>query len=204
MALNTPPATGSPIPVLERPLKTATILASFKVNRALKQFFSDRVAGSLVFGSVSKEDEVQWFLSKRAHEIINRWLMNNRLSVLVEVSPQKTGYVSVTRERIEHILAHRLNQKVGSPAVEELLHQLFVEGGASYAQNQSMGSREGGYDHQLVMFRASYKSKNPAVSGESPSVILSYRTVPRPHLAIETGYWIRGSKATALQKAPLG
>lgn len=197
------PGTSAGTPKQIVSLNTATYLSNLKANSALKLFLSDRALGVSVFGSDSYADEIHWFLSKGAHATINRWLINSRWSGLEPVSPQRTGYVSITRERLEHIVAHRLNQNVGGNAVEELLHQLFVEGGASLSPNQSTGPRESGYDRQLVMFRASYKSKLPAVSGQSPSVILSYTTEPIPHLKIETGYWIRGSKATALQKAPL-
>jgi hypothetical protein len=129
--------------------------------------------------------------------------MNSRRSILGEVSPLKTGYVSITRERIEHTRSHRQNQNVTPNSVADLFVQLFVSGGAAFAQNQSTGQRHGGYEAQLVMFRDAYKSKSTDVSGQSPSVILSYKTEPQPHLAIETGYWIRAAKAAALRDGVL-
>lgn len=198
-----------PLPALEpQPLplallKSATQLANLKANKALSQFLVDRTLGTTVFGTDPYQDEIHWFLSKRAHDTVNRWLMNSRWSGLEPVSPSRTGYVSITRERIEHIVAHRRNQMVGSNAVQELLCQLLVEVGASLSPNQSSGNRDSGYDKQLVMFRAGYKSKLKEVSGESPSIILSYITEPMPHLKIETGFWIRGSKAAALQGCTL-
>jgi hypothetical protein len=163
----------------------------------------ERVLGNSVFGKDSDQDEIHWFLSKGAHAAANRWLMNARSTVLEPVSPLKTGYVSITRERIEHIVVQRKKQMVGNNAVQELLCQLLVEGGASLSPNQSMGTKNSGYEKQLAMFRANYKSKIKEVSGQSPSIILSYTTEPRPHLKIETGYWMEANKAARLQASTL-
>ena len=177
--------------------------ANLKANRALQTYLEDRARGSSFFGSDSFADSIGWFMSKRANDAVNQWLMNARLSNLAGVSPSQTGYVSITRERIDHIRSHRQNQTVGIDSVVDLFNQLFVEGGAAFAQNDSTGQRKSGYEHQVIMFRAGYKSKQKDVSGQSPAVVLSYKTEPLPHLAIETGYWMRADKADALKNGAL-
>lgn len=78
-----------------------------------------------------------------------------------------------------------------------------MEGAASFSWNQSSGTRAGGYDHQLMMFLDSYKSKRQEVSGESPAAVVSYSPGQLSLLRVETAYWIRAQKAKALRKGAL-
>jgi hypothetical protein len=186
------------LPEISAALKAAILIGPLQSKSGLKRFIDSRVLHPDELKWATEDDSVLWFLSKRAHAVVNRWLLNSRLSVLAELSPLYTGCILITRERIEHIREHRENQTVGHQAVAELLSQLFVDGAPSFAWNQSSGPRAGGYDHQLVMFVDTYKSKTKEVSGQAPSAIVSFQGTPVPHLKIETAYWVRSSKAKAL------
>ena len=142
-------------------------------------------------------DEIVWFISKRAHVLINEWLMNKRLSVLTPVSPANTGGIVITKERIEHVLNSRTKKdKVSKDGVLELLGQIFAHGNPKYAPNP-------GYDNQLLMFDATYKAIDPAARGESPVAAIQFEGYPRAQFRLETAYWMKPAKTKALEKGAL-
>jgi len=142
-------------------------------------------------------DEVFWFLSKRAHLRINEWLMNKKLAALPELSPTRTGIVVIPRSGVEHVRNSRtMKDGVTQAGVVELLGQLFVYGSPKFAPNP-------GYPNQLLMFDESYRAIDPAARAESPVAALSFGTTPRPHLRLETAYWMKPAKTQALLKGAL-
>jgi hypothetical protein len=48
------------------------------------------------------------------------------------------------------------------------------------------------------MFDENYKARDPAASGESPCAALSFVGAPMVHLRLETAYWMKPAKRTAL------
>lgn len=144
-------------------------------------------------------DELVVFFSKRANDLVNKWLQNSRLVVLSPLSPNQTGVIVIPRERVEHIYASRSGKdKLGHTEILEILVQLFALGSPKFAPNPSPG-----HVHQLTMFDAGYKSKNQLVAGESPCAILQFHTEPFSHFRLETAYWMRPAKVAALTSSAL-
>ena len=174
------------------------------MERALEGFFNERLTLAHGLPCIEREDLIAWFLPKRTDAALNRWLQASKLSVLTPLSPQGTGCLTITRERIDHVRERRDNQHVGIQAVQELFQALFVAGGAALAPNQSSGERQGGYDRQLMMFRDSYKSRSKEVAGQSPAAVLGLDVDGTlVTLRIETAYWMHSRKAEALRKGAL-
>ena len=144
-------------------------------------------------------DELVVFFSKRANDLVNKWLQNSRLVVLSPLSPNKTGVIVIPRERIEHVYISRSNKdKLGNAEILEILVQLFAMGSPKFATNPSPGRA-----HQLVMFDAGYTSKSQSVAGESPCAILQFHAHPFSHFRLETAYWVRPAKLRALTDTAL-
>lgn len=142
-------------------------------------------------------EEVFVFLSKKAHERINKWLMNKHLAVLDPVSPTGTGAIVIPRSSVEHVKVGRTTKdSVTTPGVVELLGHLFAHGHPKFATNP-------GYPNQLVMLDDSYKAVELAARGESPVAALSYQLTPMPYLRLETAYWARPAKIQTLLKGAL-
>lgn len=146
---------------------------------------------------LTTQEEVLVFLSKKAHERINKWLMNKRLAVLEPLSPTRTGVIVVSRSGVAHVRNGRtIKDGVTVPGVVELLGQLFAYGSPKFANNPA-------YPGQLVMLDETYKAAEPAARGESPVAALSYQPNPMPHLRLETAYWARPAKIQTLLKGAL-
>ena len=145
------------------------------------------------------QDELAWFLSKRANVLINFWLTSRKLAALEPKSPAATGCIVVSRAAVEHCRDHRALEGVSQPAVTELLSQLFVHGSPNYAPNTSKGEHGNGYRNQLVMFDATYKSLDPTAMGETPAGILQHEGAPFVHLKLVTAYWTKPGSASKLR-----
>ena len=159
--------------------------------------FKGWVDGSLPPLNGAHPEELFWFLSKRAHPLINGWLMNKRLAVLTPLSPNQTGVVVIPRERTEHVHDSRSHKDgVTEAGVVELLGQLFALGNPKYAPNPS-------YANQLIMFDPTYKSVDPAAKGESPCAALQFCGAPFVHLRVETAYWAKPGKVAAFEMTAL-
>ncbi|MGC4395629.1 hypothetical protein [Hydrogenophaga crocea] len=159
-------------------------------NSSLLGLLQGWVDGS--YPSLGHQEEVSWFLSKRAHALISEWLMNKKLAALELVSPAGTGCVVISRSRVEHVRDSRTSKdSVADAGVVELLGQLFVYGHPKYAPNP-------GYPNQLLMFDATYKAGDPAAKGESPVAALRFEGAPMAHFRLETAYWMKPAKAQLL------
>ncbi len=171
-------------------LAAASSAAQSAFNASLLDLFQGWVDGSLL--AHGPHDEVSWFLSKRAHALIDDWLMNKKLAALEVVSPTGTGCIVIARNRVEHVRDSRTTKdSVALAGVVELLGQLFVHGHPKYAPNP-------GYPNQLLMFDANYKAIDLAAKGESPVAALRFEGAPMAHFRLETAYWMKPAKAQAL------
>ena len=153
-------------------------------------------------------DEFLWFLSKRASTAIDKWLADKKLAVLTPVSPARTGCILVSRVAVEHCRDHRAAEGVSQAAAIELLTQLFAKGSPAYAPNTSKGSDGHGYNGQLVMFDATYKSVDPTSLGERAAGILQHEVdvslgAPLVRLKLVTGYWTKPKSAADLERLSL-
>ena len=110
-------------------MRAATTVGPLMSKKAMAVFLEERLRQPHGFQGETRDDAVLWFLFKRANAVVNRWLQNSRLGVLTPLSPQKTGCILLTRERLDHVREHRDNQHVGVDAVAELMTQLFCGGG---------------------------------------------------------------------------
>lgn len=143
------------------------------------------------------DDQIAWFLSKRANALINAWLMNKRLAMLKPVSPNKTGCIIIKRDAIEHVVDSRtVKDSVTLVGVTELLEQIFVSGNPKFSPNTN-------YPNQLYIFDATYKAKNGAAAGESPAAAISFQGTPFVHFQLETAYWMRPKKIQQLESNAL-
>jgi hypothetical protein len=155
------------------------------------------ITGSAIQLNGAHVEELIWFISKKAHELINTWLMNNHLSALTPLSPTNTGLILISRVRVEHVRDSRTNKdSISLAGTAELLEQLFASGNPKYAPNPR-------HVNQLLMFDETYKAHDPAASGESPCAALSFAGEPMPHLKLETAYWMKPAKLAALSKTAL-
>lgn len=142
---------------------------------------------------------VPFFISSRANKLIDAWLMSKKLAALTPISPNKTGCIMITRERVEHVNDSRTSKDmVVQAGVIELLGQLFVHGHPKYAPNPSPK-----YPRQLLMFDPLYKAKDPAAKGESPVAALEFCGDYPVCLRLETAYWAKPAKVGALDKTAL-
>jgi hypothetical protein len=162
---------------------------------AIVELIQGWVDGS--YAPLPSTEEIMWFISKRASALISDWLMNKRLSVLEPISPNNTGCVVISRDRVEHVHTSRTGKdSVSQAGVVELLGHLFAHGNPKYAPNPN-------YTNQLLMFDANYKAKDPAARGESPVAALQFCGHPIAHLRLETAYWMKPAKTSALEKIAL-
>jgi len=149
------------------------------------------------------QDQLTWFLSKRASVVIDTWFASKKFAVLEPVSPALTGCIVISRGAVEHCRDHRALEGVGQPAVFELLDRLFVTGTPAYAPNTSRGQLGTGYPNQLAMFDATYKALDPTAMGETPVGILQHVGAPFVHLKLVTAYWTKPASATLLRNGVL-
>lgn len=178
-------------------MQEAFLAGAGAVKLEMVELFRGWVSGSRTPLSGAHPEELAWFLSKRAHALIDSWLMNKKLAVLTPLSPAGTGIVVIPRDRVDHVLDGRTNKDSVSPAgVVELLGQLFAHGSPKYAPNP-------GYSNQLIMFDANYKAQDAAAKGESPCAALQFFGAPVVHLRLETAYWMRPAKTKALEDGAL-
>ncbi|RZS47506.1 hypothetical protein [Sphaerotilus mobilis] len=172
--------------------------AGTAVKAAMAQMLTEWVTGAAPCLGPD-QDELSWFLSKRANALINFWLTSKKLAALEPRSPAGTGCVIVSRAAVEHCRDHRALQGVSQPAVTELLTQLFVHGSPNYAPNTSKGEHGKGYQNQLVMFDATYKALEPSAMGETPAGILQHTGAPYVHLKLVTAYWTKPGSVSKLR-----
>lgn len=149
------------------------------------------------------QDQLTWFLSRRANVVIGKWLTSKKFAVLEPVSPTQTGCIVISRAAVEHCRDHRALEGVGQTGVIELLDRLFVTGSPAYAPNTSKGQSGTGYPNQLAMFDDTYTALDSTAKGETPVAILQHVGAPFVHLKLVTAYWTKPASATALRNSVL-
>lgn len=182
-----------------------------KTEEALNQLHCFAMAAMLdEWSLVSKQDRKDddnesfyWFFSKRSNAAINRWLHTNKLHPLAAFSPKQTGVIIITKERFDHAADRREESGVKIDAVKEIFYQLFANGAPIFAQNMSSGGGFGGYEHQLIMVDANFKSLREGVKGQSPAAIIQYDGDPFPHFKLKTAYHAKNRKVEAARKNSL-
>lgn len=182
----------------EGAIQAVVAAASPAVRAQMTQLLTDWVAGATPQLGPNN-DELTWFLSKRATVVIDKWLVAKKFAALEPVSPTGTGCIVISREAVEHCRDHRAADGVGHAGVIELLDRLFVTGNPAYAPNISKGMYGGGYVNQLAMFDDAYKALDPAAMGETPVGILELVGAPFVHLKLVTAYWTKPGSATKLR-----
>lgn len=178
-------------------LKAAFLAGQNMVKMSMVECLQDWVNGSQTPLIGPDPEEITWFISKRAHALIDEWLMNKKLAVLAPLSPTGTGCVVISRDRVEHVRDSRTTKdSVTLLGVVELLGRLFAHGSPKYAPNP-------GYPNQLLMFDTTYKAVDQAAHGESPVAALQFCLAPVAHFRLETAYWMKPAKAKALDTGAL-
>ena len=168
-------------------------------NTAFQQYISDCVFN---IRPPDAEDEVWMVLSKRASQKLNRWTVQKH-GVSLGSTFNSVAWLRLGINQIRHIVEHRAAEKVSAQNVLDLLEACLPEGALSFSPNNSGGNSGKRYPNQIIAFIPGIRSKEEAISGHSPCMVMELKKQPIPHLNLVTAYWVKQAKIKALSNTPL-